>query len=199
MSGPAVVVLASAGCLLGTALAGAGPTRPTVIKVIAGKPQEFAFQLSRFSELPAGPMRFVVENQGAVGHDFELCVSPVSSAAHNSCAGYQSKDLQPGERTTITIGEITKGRYEFLSADPGDAAAGMKGLIGVGVFVKPTRPVRPSPPPPSAGPPPSLPVTPASSSPPAATTDSGTTTTTGGYICKQGHLVQGVSTPNLCN
>jgi len=182
--------------------------KPTVVDVTAGKPTEFSFELSRWSALPVGAISFVIKNEGTANHDFVLCQTPVSNAAQNFCLGYQSQDLESGQATTITIRGISKGIYEFLSTDPGDAAAGMKGLIGVGVPVK--RPVvKPRP---VVEPKPTVP-TPVSTVPPLpptgiATPATVTTTTTpaatttaspaGGYICKQGGVIQGVSTPQLC-
>jgi len=171
-----------------------------VITVVAGKPTELAFTVSRFSLLPPGTIVFRIRNAGASFHDFVLCEYPVANASRNSCAGYQSRDLQPGEATTITIRSIKKGTYEFLSTDPGDAAGGMKGLLGVGVAVTRIRPTpTPASPKPSSVSPTSAPTQPlpaaTTAAPPAAAT---TTTQSGGYICKMGHLVQGVSTPDLC-
>ncbi len=142
-----------AGWLAAAATVSASPgstaPRATVINVIAGKPSEFAFKLSRFSSLPAGKFTFRVKNEGATSHNFVLCYTPVRRASQDLCVGYQSKDLHPGQATKITIGHIGKGRYEFLSTDPGDAAAGMKGLIGIGVAVKPPRGQAPAGPAPS--------------------------------------------------
>lgn len=116
-----------------------------MITVIAGKPSEFVFQLSKYSSLPAGTFSFRVKNEGTVRHDFELCDTPGSNLSQDLCAGYESRDLLPGQATMITITHIGKGKYEFLSADPGDAKAGMKGFIGVGVAVAQPRTQAPKP------------------------------------------------------
>ncbi len=196
LAGAAVVGLA--GWMLATAVAGAAAVRPTVVDVVAGKPYEFDFALSRFSALPAGPITFVVKNRGASGHNFVLCEAPVKTDARNSCTGYQSMDLQPGESTKITIADIRPGKYEFLSSDPGDAAAGMKGLIGIGVVVQP--PHSSPPPKPAPSPVAPAPVAPATTTSPTdtTTTTASATTTTGTHICKENGLIQGVSTSQLC-
>ena len=80
-----------------------------MVHVTAGKPDEFAFELSRWSALPAGTLSFVVTNEGATDHDFVLCETPSANMTRNDCLGYQSKDLQPGQRTRITISGIKKG------------------------------------------------------------------------------------------
>ena len=61
----------------------------------------------------------------------------MKTAAANACAGKATKTVHPGQTVTLTV-KITKaGKYEVLCSLPGHAAAGMKGLIGVGVAVKP--------------------------------------------------------------
>lgn len=108
----------------------------TVISVIAGKPSELAFKLSRFSSLPVGTISFNVKNGGHTPHDFKLCTIQATNTAHNSCIGLRTKLLQPGQSATLIVKITKKGTYEYLCAVPGHAAAGMKGLIGVGVAVK---------------------------------------------------------------
>ncbi len=192
------LALVVSGLLAGPGLASTAASKPTVIHVIAGKPVETAFTLSRFSLLPAGKFVFRIRNAGQANHDFELCATPVRSSARNSCFGYQSRNLEPGQMTTITIAHIPRGRYEFLSTDSGDAAGGMKGLIGVEVAVK-APPVRK--PAPTVDVSDGYPgVTAATATPPDTTPTPPPAAPPGssGYICKQGQLIQGVSTPNLC-
>ena len=80
---------------------------------------------------------------------------PVATAAANACTGKVTATVHPGQTVTLTVTITKAGKYEVLCSLPGHAAAGMKGLIGVGVAVKP------------------FPVPPANTGPP------GTTTTTG--------------------
>jgi plastocyanin len=108
----------------------------TVIKVIAGKPSELAFRLSKSSTLPLGLITFDVSNEGLSPHDFELCRVPTTNAARNSCVGVKTPVLKPGQSAKLVVKITKKGMYEYVCTQPGHAAAGMKGLIGVGVAVK---------------------------------------------------------------
>ena len=69
----------------------------------------------------------------------------MKTAAKNTCVGKVTKTLHPGDTASFTV-KITKaGKYEYLCDVPGHAAAGMKGLIGVGVAVKAAPPVTTEP------------------------------------------------------
>jgi uncharacterized cupredoxin-like copper-binding protein len=111
----------------------------SVIAVTAGKPSEFAFTLSKSSGLPfqaksrSGTVSFRVANKGKLLHEFKVCSIPVNTASLNACNGTGTKFLEPGESATLTITFGRRGTYEYLSGVPGQAARGMKGLIGVGV------------------------------------------------------------------
>jgi len=123
----------------GSAFAGAtshSTANPTVVNVIAGKPSELAFKLSKFSALPVGTITFKVKNEGLAFHDFKLCTAPISNDSHNACVGVSTKILKPGQTATLTVKITKKGTYEYLCTEPGHAAAGMKGVIGVGEAVK---------------------------------------------------------------
>ncbi len=109
----------------------------TVIKVIEGKPSELAFQLSKSTKLKVGTYVFKVTNKGLGFHTFKFCTAPVKNAKKNTCVGKVTKVLHPGQSATITVKIKKAGKYEYLCSVPGHAAAGMKGLIGVGVTVKP--------------------------------------------------------------
>jgi uncharacterized cupredoxin-like copper-binding protein len=109
--------------------------KPTTITVTAGKPAELAFKLSKLSDIPAGPVTFKVTNEGVAFHTFEICTTPVTSAAKNSCVGKVTKLLKHGQSATLTVALLKNGKYEFLCSVPGHAAAGMKGLLGIGVKV----------------------------------------------------------------
>ena len=110
---------------------------PTTITVTAGKPSELAFKLSKTSMVTPGTITFKVTNQGVAFHDFRICSAPVASASlvKNSCAGKTTKTLHHGDSATLTVTISKTGKYEFLCTVSGHAAAGMKGLIGVGVAV----------------------------------------------------------------
>jgi len=118
----------------------------TVINVVAGRPGEFAFELSKSSKLHVGTFTFKVTDMGEGFHTFKVCAKPVKTDAANACTGKVTKTLHPGQTVTLTVSITKAGKYEVLCSLPGHAAAGMKGLIGVGVAVKPFRV-----PPPSTG------------------------------------------------
>ncbi len=138
--------------------AAATPAKAVAITVTAGKPTEFAFKLSK-TQVPPGMVAFHVTNAGKVAHTFEIC-SGVNGGTANSCKGKVTKALAHGKSQVLTV-VLAKGRHEFLCTIPGHAAAGMKGVLGVGVA-------------PGAGPKTPQPVT----SRPATTTTTTTTTAT---------------------
>ena len=109
----------------------------TTITVVAGKPSELAFQLSKTSQVPVGTVTFKVTNMGVAYHNFKLCVIPVTGAAgaKNSCYGKTTRTLKHGQSQVLTVAITLAGKYEFLCSVPGHAASGMKGLLGVGVPV----------------------------------------------------------------
>jgi uncharacterized cupredoxin-like copper-binding protein len=109
----------------------------TVITVTAGKPSELAFKLSKTSMVPAGAVTFKVTNMGVAFHNFKLCAKPVASAdaATNACTGKATAILKHGQSATLTLTLSKSGKYEFLCTVSGHAAAGMKGLLGIGVPV----------------------------------------------------------------
>jgi uncharacterized cupredoxin-like copper-binding protein len=128
------------------AVSAAGQTRSTrakaatatVVTVTAGKPVELGFKLSKFSNIPTGTVTFKVTNEGIAYHSFKICTTPVTTDAKNSCTGPVTALLKHGQTATLTVKLNKAGKYEYLCAVPGHAAAGMKGLIGIGVAVTPT-------------------------------------------------------------
>ena len=111
--------------------------RGSTIGVTLGDPLELSIKLSKSSMVPAGTITFEVTNRGLVPHDFKLCTKPVAkaAAATNSCSGKKTATLEPGQSATLTVTLSKAGKYEVLSTAPGQAAAGMKGLLGIGVRV----------------------------------------------------------------
>ena len=133
-------------CLAAGLFAGFGAAAPSVFQskavvkattvvVTAGKPSELAFKLSKFSSIPAGTVTFKVTNEGYAYHNFKVCTAPVTSAVKNSCVGKVTKILMHGQSATLTVKFTKNGKYEYLCTEPGHAASGMKGLIGIGVKV----------------------------------------------------------------
>jgi uncharacterized cupredoxin-like copper-binding protein len=140
----------------------------TVVTVTAGKPSELAFKLSKVSNIPAGTVTFKVTNSGRAIHDFEICTTPVKTTAKNTCVGKVTKKLNPGQSAVLTVKLTKTGMYEYLCSVPGHAAAGMKGLIGIGVKVSATGVKTPSTTTTTSTPPPAATTT--TSAPPATTT-----------------------------
>jgi uncharacterized cupredoxin-like copper-binding protein len=112
-------------------------SKVSVITVTAGKPSELAFQLSKTSLVPAGTITFKVTNLGVAFHNFKICTIPVPGAAgaKNVCFGKSTPILKHGQSATLKVAFSLAGKYEFLCTVTGHAAAGMKGLLGVGVVV----------------------------------------------------------------
>ena len=112
-------------------------SKVSVITVTAGKPSELAFQLSKTSSVPVGTITFKVTNMGVAFHNFKICTIPVPGAAgaKNVCFGKATPVLKHGQSATLTVPISLAGKYEFLCTVTGHAAAGMKGLLGVGVVV----------------------------------------------------------------
>ena len=109
--------------------AATGATRTTTVKVTAGKPTEFGFELSPKS-VHHGAVTFKVKNSGTIPHDFKICASSKGGNA-NSCSGKSTKVLNPGASATLTYTFKTKGTYEYICTVPTHAAAGMKGRLKV--------------------------------------------------------------------
>jgi plastocyanin len=107
---------------------GAAP-RLTSVNVVAGKPSEFKFKLSRTS-VPHGVVRFNVANQGLLPHTFKVCSAP-NRPLVDTCNGTGSQMLSPGSGTSLSVTLLRKGSYEYLCTVPGHAAAGMKGILKV--------------------------------------------------------------------
>jgi uncharacterized cupredoxin-like copper-binding protein len=142
---------------------------PTVVTVTAGKPTEFAFKLSKSSAIPwnaasrSARVTVTVANSGTLAHAFKVCTVPLEGALTNSCTGKGTSTLRPGQAATLTITFTTRGTYEYLSSVAGQAARGMKGMIGIGV----TLPKTTTPPVKTTTTPSTNPSTPSTPSPPS--------------------------------
>ncbi len=109
----------------------------TRISVIAGKPTEFGFKLSK-RQAPVGTVVFTVRNGGKVPHTFKVCSKPSASGSANACVGKVTATLKPNQSATLTVVFKSKGVFEYLCTIPGHASAGMKGRIGIGEAVPKT-------------------------------------------------------------
>jgi cytochrome c6 len=108
-----------------------GGAATSIITVTVGHPAELSVKFSKSSLIPPGSVTFKVTNDGTVAHGFKICLKPTAGTA-NSCVGKSVALAGPGLSGTIKL-TMTKGKYEYLSTADGQAVAGMKGLIGVGV------------------------------------------------------------------
>jgi uncharacterized cupredoxin-like copper-binding protein len=91
--------------------------KATVVTVIAGKPAEFKFKLSKL-KVPHGAVTFKVTNSGALPHDFKIGTK-------------KTPLLTPGQSKSITVTMSKAGKFPFLCTVSGHAAAGMKGTLTV--------------------------------------------------------------------
>lgn len=107
----------------------------TVVSVTIGKPTELGFKLSKLSNLPVGRITFDVRNAGFGVHNFKFCTTATATIAKNTCVGKATRNLKTGQSAKLSVMLTKAGQYEFLCSVPGHAAAGMKGLLGVGVKV----------------------------------------------------------------
>jgi uncharacterized cupredoxin-like copper-binding protein len=117
------LLVAAAGFGVGTFALSAAPASGTpqradvtTVKVTA---TEFKFKLSR-TTVPVGVVVFQVVNKGKIKHDFKI-------------AGKKTPLIRPGKSAMLRVVFHKKGRYAYLCTVPGHAAAGMKGVLGVGV------------------------------------------------------------------
>ncbi len=113
-----VLALVALGSLFAAAAALGGPvsTSATNVAVIAGKPSELRFTLSK-KIVPKGSVVFKVTNRGKSNHDFKIARKKI-------------KTLRPGKSATLTVA-LRAGKYPYLCTLPGHAAAGMKGVVTV--------------------------------------------------------------------
>jgi plastocyanin len=127
-----VLLLAACAVVGFQTVVAAGRPVGTVVTVTAGKPTEYKFTLSKTALLPT-TVTFKVTNRGKLPHQFEVCTEPAGTAISNSCFGDSTKVIKPGQSTTLTVTFTKQGTFEYLSVTHGQAAKGMKGLIGIGV------------------------------------------------------------------
>ena len=131
-------VLASAALLaalpaLAGSSAGAGATvhaklKKTVTVTITAANQ-FRFKLST-SKVPSSIVTFKITNKGSLPHTFKVCTSNKGGTA-DSCNGKGAKTIPSGKSAVLVRTFTPKGKYGYLCAIPGHAAAGMKGILTV--------------------------------------------------------------------
>ncbi len=116
MKAAVVVLLAVVVTFVVTSAALARPGATTVT-VVAGKPSELRFTLSKKS-LPKGQATFAVTNKGVLEHDFKI-------------AGKKTRLIKRGKKVTLKVTFTKPGRYPYLCTVKGHAAGGMKGTLTV--------------------------------------------------------------------
>jgi uncharacterized cupredoxin-like copper-binding protein len=111
------------------AMARPGALNVANVTVTAGKPAEFHFIVAP-GTVKRGVIVFKITNKGALPHDFKLC-SKRNQPLANTCTGRGTKQINPGQSTTLRVSILLKGAYEYLCTVPGHAAGGMKGFLKV--------------------------------------------------------------------
>jgi uncharacterized cupredoxin-like copper-binding protein len=89
----------------------------TAVNVIA---MDFSYALDK-PEASAGTIHFVVENTGAMQHDFAIQANGVEE---------KSVLLNPGQSTTLNV-TLAPGTYTYRCTVPGHEVLGMKGTFTV--------------------------------------------------------------------
>ena len=112
-----------------TAPAPAAGAAPPSVHVIAGKPLEFQFVLSK-TTVPAGRVLFEVRNEGRLPHRFKVCAREGLINA-NYCTGRETNWIAPGASARLVVFFARPGPFEYLCGVRGHAAAGMKGTLRV--------------------------------------------------------------------
>ena len=97
------VGLLMAGAVASSAVFTTHSAKSNVITVVAGKPSELKFQLSKSSNLKVGTYTFKVTNKGLGFHTFKFCTTPVKNVAKNACTGKVTKTLKPGQSASFTV------------------------------------------------------------------------------------------------
>jgi len=92
-------------------------TAPTRVTVIAEKPTEFSFKLSKMV-VRKGTIVFRVVNRGSLPHDFKI-------------RGKKTRLIAPGKAATLRVSLTKPRRYPYVCTLPGHAAAGMRGILRV--------------------------------------------------------------------
>jgi uncharacterized cupredoxin-like copper-binding protein len=110
---PLLAALALVVAGAGAAGAQAAASQVHTVKVTA---KDFKFILSS-STVPHGKITFVVKNDGGSAHDFAI-------------AGHTSKEIEPGQSTTLVV-TLKKGRYPYTCTVDSHAELGMKGVLHV--------------------------------------------------------------------
>ena len=119
--GALMVAATSSGILAGSSSASTSKSASQHVTVIA---KEFSFTLSKKS-VKTGTVIFTVKNKGKLAHDFAI-------------AGKRTPLIAPGKSAILKVKFKQQGRFTYMCTVPGHAAAGMKGVLSIGVSSKST-------------------------------------------------------------
>lgn len=122
--------------LTAVSLAGCQPAAQTEITLVAS---DLAYDNARL-EVPANqPVHLVLENTGALEHDFVITDIAVSGMEEHSSGhdthGEASVDADlhvsaaAGKSSTLEFTALEPGEYEFFCSVPGHKEAGMTGIL----------------------------------------------------------------------
>jgi len=111
-----------------------GAAGVSTVNVTVGTPTELAVTFSKFALIPPGAVVFKITNAGSVGHTFTVCTTPTAGALPNTCPGKMVTLATTGLSGTLKL-TLKQGKYEYLSTADGQAVAGTKGMIGIGLTV----------------------------------------------------------------
>ncbi|MEX0766372.1 MAG: cupredoxin domain-containing protein [bacterium] len=120
IAGVAIVV---AGCQRAAQSPAPRTTEEGTMPVVNVVAKEFAFEPKEI-KVNAGMAKFLVRNDGAVEHDFEI----VGVAEHG--AEHEGKLIQPSEARVVEV-ELKSGTYQVVCTVAGHKEAGMVATIVV--------------------------------------------------------------------
>lgn len=120
-----LVILAAVSLACGGASAPVSQSRrsgntTTTDGAILVEAREFSFTIDS-SQATAGEITFVVENTGAMVHDFAIRGDGVDKA---------TPEIDPGESATLTV-TLEPGTYTYICTIPGHEQLGMRGTFTV--------------------------------------------------------------------
>lgn len=117
------VALVVAGCQRAAQSPAPRTTEEGTMPVVNVVAKEFAFEPKEI-KVNAGMAKFLVRNDGAVEHDFEI----VGVAEHG--AEHEGKLIQPSEARVVEV-ELKPGTYQVVCTVAGHKEAGMVATIVV--------------------------------------------------------------------
>lgn len=126
------------------AACGATATAPTEPQSLTVTTNEFTFAPAQISVASAAPVELILQNAGAVEHDWsvrEIDLSGQPTTSGESGAGHMAGDMHdapklhiaaaPGAQGTLSFVPSKPGTYEFYCTVAGHKEAGMVGTLTV--------------------------------------------------------------------